>query len=100
MKTRRAHVPPISSRDFAPPDDDTPPTPKQLTIDQKLSKLSHKQLILLGFTVAGVASIIMLVKEREKLLKKFKAFLRRFNIFARRKSPKKLSECRFGYQDM
>ena len=95
MKTGRAHVPPISSKDFGPPEDDN-----TLTIDQKLLKLSRKQLVLLGFTVAGLASIFMLVKQQEKLVKKFKGFLQRLNLFARRKRPKKISECRFGYQDM
>jgi hypothetical protein len=91
------------------------------TIDQKLSKMSRRQLLLLGLTVAGVTGILILVKRRKIVLTKLKEFIDQINtasatspsfsffqLLARRasykgseqKKPKNLADCKFGYQDV
>lgn len=91
------------------------------TIDQKLSKMSRRQLLLLGLTVAGVTGILILVKRRKIVLTKLKDFMEKINtanatspsfsffqLIARRvsykgsdqKKPKNLADCKFGYQDV
>lgn len=117
MKTRHgSSTIPVSLR----VDDGQTCEPKPFsTIDQKLSKLSRRQLLLLGLTVAGVTGILILVKRRKIVLTKIQDFIQQvnaadspafsfFQLMARRasykgsdqKKPKNLADCKFGYQDV